>query len=133
MESKVSKEIATEEVYAWLDLKKIGAQKRETQKDQINTLIDAVVDGSLSLTSDKVFVLELKFPTEGETPLKKLEFKPRLQMALINQHLQGVKPTDFDGRIAAYAAALTTQTKTLLSKLDTEDYGLVQSIVLFFM
>ncbi len=133
MAEKITKEIALGEVSAWLDYKKIGDQKRETQKDQINSLVDAVVDGSLSFKDDKSIVLELKFPIGKDLFLKQMVFKPRLNMRTITAQLQGVKATDFDGRLLAYVAALSDQTKTILGDLDTEDFGLCQSVALFFI
>ena len=79
---------------------------------------------------------ELKFPIEdkgGSTAFKTLEYKPRLNMASIHLHLQGVKSADADGRVCAYVAALTSKPKELIKKLDTEDYGIAQAIAIFFL
>lgn len=129
---KVSREVATEEVNSWLDYKKISDKKRIAQKDQIDSLVDAVCDGTLTLKADKTFVQELKF-TEGENAILKLEFKPRLKMSVIHSHLQGVKSSDADGRIGAYIAALTNMPKSVIGTMDTEDFGVAQSIALFFL
>lgn len=133
MEGKITKEIAVTELESWLDYKKISPAKRETQKDQINGLADAMVDGILSLNEDKSLSLVLRFPIGEKTPVAKIDFKPRLKMKTITDHLQGVKATDFDGRVVAYISALTNQTKTIIGDMDTEDFGLAQSIALFFI
>jgi hypothetical protein len=131
--SKVSKEIGFQDISEWLDYKKVSANKREAQKDTIETLADAISEGTLVLKEDKSLEMTLKFPTEGEEPLTKLTFKPRLRTETVAKHLQGVKATDIDGRLLAYVAALTGNTKTLVGKLDTEDQSLAQAIAVFFV
>lgn len=135
MAKLVSKDLATEEINSWLDYKKVSDKKRESQKEQVESLIDAIADGSLTFKDDKTFtfVQVLKFQTEGDSPLTKLEYKPRLKMSTIHSHLQGVKSSDADGRICAYIAALTATPKALINSLDTEDYGIAQSIAIFFL
>ncbi len=54
-------------------------------------------------------------------------------MSTIHSHLQGVKPSDADGRVGAYIAALTSTPKAVINCLDTEDYGIAQSIAIFFL
>lgn len=130
---KVSKDIGFQEVVKWLDFKKVSDNKREAQKDTIETLAAAISEGCLVLKDDCSLEMELKFPTDGEEPLTKLTFKPRLKAETVAKHLQGVKGTDIDGRLSAYIAALTAQTKTLIGKLDTEDQSLAQAIAVFFV
>ncbi len=129
----VSREIATTEVYKWLDFKKINEKKRDAQKDQIESLIDALVDGSLILNPDFTFTQTLKFPTEGELKIITLDYKPRLKMQAIHAAMGGVKSGDVDGRVLAYIAALTSTTKAIIKDLDTEDYSISQSIAIFFL
>ena len=133
MAEVVSREVAQSEIDKWLDHKKISAKKREQQKDSIDSLVDAVVEGTLVLKEDFTLVHTLKFPTDGESPIKTLEYKPRLKMDIVHAHLQNVKSTDADGRVAAYVAALTTKSKTIVKALDTEDYSVAQSIAVFFL
>ena len=129
----ISKDIAQIEVEKWLDHKKIGSKKRELQKDNIDTLIDAIAEGALVLKDDCTLVHTLKFPTDGELSIKVLEYKPRIKMETIQVHLQGVKAADADGRVNAYIAALTSKPKDLIKKLDTEDYSICQSVAIFFL
>jgi hypothetical protein len=132
--SKVNRETAEKEINGWLDFKKVSATKRESNKDFINNLIDAVCEGVLVVKDDtKTIVHNLKFPTEGEAPLTTLEYKPRINYSSVKNHLTNVKPGDSDGRFTAYMAALTGQPKQLFEKLDTEDYTIAQSISLFFI
>lgn len=133
MAELVSREVAQSEFDKWADHKKISAKKREQQKDSIEAIVDAIVEGTLVLKEDNTLVHTLKFPTEGEAPIKTLEYKPRLKMDIVHAHLQNVKSNDADGRVAAYIAALTTKSKTIIKALDTEDYSIAQSIAVFFL
>ncbi len=134
--AKVDKEVAVAEVNTWLDYKKVNDQKRETYKDNIEALVNAVMDGNLSLKEDKTFVHALKFPiesTDGKPAFETFEYKPRLKMETIHLHLQNVKAGDADGRVCAYVAALTSKSKDIVKKLDTEDYSIAQAIAIFFL
>lgn len=130
----ISREVAEKEITSWLDYKKVSESKRVSHKDAVDTLIDAVSDGLLKFReADKALVHTLKWPTDGELPVKELEYKPRLSVNQVHVHLQGVKSTDADGRICAYVAALTSKSKEFIKKLDTEDYGISQSVAVFFL
>lgn len=133
MEQKVSAEQASKEVTEWLDFKKINQAKRDAQKDSINTLTEAICDGTLVIKEDKTIVFTLKFPIESEISTKALEFKPRLSINTIHAQLKGVNSASADERILAYVAALTEKPKALIQKLDTEDYSIPQSIAIFFL
>ena len=137
METKVTFEVASAEVNGWLDYKKVSDKKRETYKDAIEALTDAVVTGRLVIDADtKAITQVLLFPitdTKGTVVTDKLVFKPRITQMELKNRMTGVKPGDGDGRIMAYAAALTDSAAGILGKLDTEDYALVQSITVFFL
>lgn len=132
----VTREIAVAEVTKWLDAKKVNDKKREAFKDSIETIADAICDGSLSLGEGNVLIHKLKFPvetTDGKVAFDSLEYKPRLKMETIHTHLQNVKSNDADGRVCAYIAALASKPKDLIKKLDTEDYSIGQAIAIFFL
>lgn len=136
MSDVISREIATTEVNSWLDYKKVNDKKRETYKDNIDTLIEAVMDGSLVLDSEtKILKQTLRFPIgeDKDVAVSVLEFKPRLKVSTVHAHLQGVKSTDADGRLCAYMAALTSKPKELLKAMDTEDYNVGMGIAIFFL
>lgn len=134
---KVSRDVAIEEINKWLNAKKISDKKREFNKENIETLVDSIVEGSLSLKEeDNVLVQNLKFPIEssdGKPAYTQLEYKPRIKMETVHLHLQNVKGSDADGRVCAYIAALTGKPKDLIKKLDTEDYSVGTSIAIFFL
>lgn len=129
----IPRDQAEKEVNEWLDLKKVSAKKREASKDAIDTLIEAVEEGNLTLNDDKTFTQKLKFPTDGELSIKDLSYKSRLKVSTLHAALKGSKASDADERILAYVAALTTKPKAVITALDTEDYNICQSIAIFFL
>lgn len=131
--NKVAREVAEKEINQWLDYKNIKEGKREAFKDSIGRLVEAVMDGCLTLREDKVLVQSLGFPTEGEAPVSELEYKPRIRVGAVQNHLKGVKADDADGRLVAYVAALTSKPKEVIKALDTEDFNISQAIAIFFL
>lgn len=129
----VSREVAEKDVIAWLDFKKVNAKKRENYRDNIDTLIDAIVDGALILEDDKTFTHKLKFPIGEEETVSVLKYKPRVKVSTVQVCLQNVKATDADGRICGYMAALTGVDRNIIKQQDTEDYEIGRAIVLFFL
>lgn len=131
---KVPKEVALKEIAAWLDFKKIPERDRKSKEAYIDALADYISDGSLSLDSEKFeFTQYLKFPTEGDAPVKTLSYKARLNAESIRAHLLNVPANDQYGSMFAYVACLTGTTKALVGKLDGVDLNVASAIVIFFM
>jgi hypothetical protein len=128
---KVSREQATQEVEQWLDRKKVYASTREAQKDSIETLIEAMMNGDLTL-DEKTNELnhKLLFPLDE---VKELKYKSRLNDKMMRPHLQGVKSNDADGRLNALTACLTSQPKAVIENLDSADKRIMMSIAVFFL
>lgn len=127
-------EVAKLEVEKWLDYKKIRSGKRQSLTDNIESLEEAICEGIIVLDDKMNLVHHLLFPLEKEDDkVEILTYKPRIKLETLHIHLQGVKPGDADGRITAYIAAVSGQTKGLIKKLDTEDSGIAQAIALFFI
>jgi hypothetical protein len=133
MGKTVSKDIAQADVNKWLDYKKIGESKRNSNQGQIDSLVDAISEGNLIVNEDMSITHVLKFPLDGETTVTELKYKARMNSEAVLPHLNGVKPTDVDGRMVAYTAALTSQLKAIIKKLDTEDSTLAHAVVVFFL
>lgn len=132
MERKlVSREIATVEINGWLDKKKIYLSTREAQKDSVDLLIEAMVNGDLILDDkSNEFTHKLLFPLTEVTELK---YKARLSDRMLRPHLQGVKANDADGRLSALVAALTSTPKAVIDELDSADKKIMMSIAVFFL
>lgn len=132
--SKVSREAAEQEVNNWLDFKKVNAKKRETFKENIDILVDAISDGNLVIDDkDFVFTHTLKFPLGEGDSVRELKYKPRVKVSTIHVCLQNVKAGDADGRICGHIAALTGIDRNIIKQQDTEDYEIGRSIAVFFL
>lgn len=132
----IAREVAEQEVQDWLDFKKVNARKRQNYKENIETLVDSIVVGILTLNDDKSFVQKLNFPLgeEGkEATITTLTYKPRIKVQTVQVCLQGIKPADADGRVCGYISALTGTDRNIIKQLDTEDYSIGESIAIFFL
>ena len=130
---KIDFETAKADVDKWLDHKKVRDNKREANEDAIEGLVDAVVYGQLVLEKDFSWTMNLDHPIEGDVPMEKLTFKPRLRVSETHSKLKGVKSGDADGRVMALIAALTGKPFAIIGKLDTSDYAVSQNIAVFFI
>lgn len=135
MGSKVTQEVAAAEVKGWLDLKKLGAKRREDKNDSIEVLVGAVMEGTITIDSSGSITQTLNFPTasKGEDGVTSLTYKPRLSAKQIQACLQGSKIGDGYGVIIALVAILTEQAKGVIQNLDGEDMSVAQAIANFFL
>jgi hypothetical protein len=128
----VSKEIAIQDVNRWLDYKRVRASKREDYKQHIDSLVAAIQDGLLTVEEDHTITQHLLFEI-GEGGTKELKFKPRLTQEQLNPYISKLASGSADERLRAYICALTGQAVGIISKLDTEDNTISQSIAVFFL
>lgn len=133
MSNVVARDVASKDIEKWLDYKKVSDRKRTANKESIEVLIDAVEDGILVLNEDYTLTHKLKFPIENEIPVTELVYIPRLKVSTVHNKLKGISATSPDERVLAYASALTGKVTNIIKDLETEDYSLVQSVVLFFL
>lgn len=132
--NKVNREQAQSEIDGWLDYKKIGEKKRESNQEFIDSLVEAVVQGYLIVEENHSLTQKLRFAVEGDLGFEELTYKPRVNAGIVQMHLQKVKIHDLQGMAMAYACALTDKSSALLKKVEQgEDWSLLQAIVIFFM
>jgi hypothetical protein len=130
--SGISKEIAESEVKSWLEFKKVKADKIERFSKTIESLVGAIMDGSLILDDDKTFIQKLDFPVGAEGAVKELRHKARVSAGQIKINTTGAY-SDGDGRIIGIISAVTGLPKNIIENLDTEDYAIAGNISLFFL
>lgn len=130
---KINVETAQQDVERWLDFKKIGSAKRQSMKDSIENLVDGIRDGILAINEKCEIQQTLKFPLGEDESVKTLTFKPRLSIKEVKPYLKEIKGSDVDGRLSAYVAALTSTSKDIIEKMDSEDSGVSNSIAVFFL
>jgi hypothetical protein len=128
----ISKEVAVQEFEKWIAAKKTSSNKRESLIDCENEIISAICDGYLSLTEDSEWEHTLKFPLNNDTHTSLLKYKTRINVGVLNAELKGVDVKDINGRIIAYAAALTGQAKGIIRALDSEDNAIASCISTYF-
>lgn len=131
---KINPELATKEVNAWLDSKKIMQNTRDSNEDSTQLLIDAMVEGIVAIDDkSNVITHNLNFPIGEGEEIKKLEYRPRLNDRLLEPYLKGVKPTDSDGRLTAYICALTQNSRGIIRNMDSVDKKISLAIAVFFL
>lgn len=134
--SKIAREVAIADFNRWLDFKKVKENKRNESKAQIDEIVSAIEHGNVIIDDNCNIIQNLEFPItsdQGGIVLGELKFKPRILVHQLNAKLKGVEASNVDGRILAYASALTDQNSGIIGKLDTEDYRIVSSVVMFFL
>lgn len=136
-EKKVTQEVAEKDVKSWLKFKKVGAKKQEDSRDAIETMISAIVEGSLVYSeSNSVFKLTLLHPIkfdDDSSAIDVLTFKPRIKMADIEAKSNNVKAGNGQSLIMSYVCALTDQNSGIIRQLDTEDNRTATAIATFFL
>jgi len=130
MNEVMSRERAANEIKDWLDYKRVKASARESYKSQIEVLEEAMMTGDISL-DNTTFEINQKLVFKVDGLIDSLTYKPRMAVGDLNK--VPTKPGDFDGKIAAYIAALTGKGLSHIQKLDTEDYKIGQAIAVFFI
>jgi hypothetical protein len=132
--ANVTPEIATNEMNAWLDSKKIMTNTRESNEDSTQLLIDAMVEGIITIDEEsKVISHNLMFPIGDGEEIKVLEYRQRLSDRLLEPYMKGVKPTDADGRLIAYICALTQNSRGIIKNMDSVDKKIALAIAVFFL
>ena len=136
MKQKVTREVALKDFERWLNFKNIKGRKREDNENFEQIIVDAIVDGQLTIGDNchiKFILPEAITNKEGEEVLKELTFLPRIRVRDVNNKMKGVKADDGDGRVVAYISAITQQNTGIITNLFTEDYSVCQSIVMYFL
>lgn len=130
----VSRELAEKEVNGWLDHKNIRSKKRRDSEGSIEDLIEAVQDGYISIDpDDHHLTVILGTPIGSSGQKKELKFKPRITVGELRPYLKDVKIADVEGRLLAYIRGLTGEPEAMIESMDSNDQGLLTTVVLFFM
>lgn len=132
---KIAREVAEEEVKSWLEFRKVKKKKLDENKDDIDVIIDAIVDGVITIENN-VINQKLTYPLgkEGDSEsIAVLSFKPRLKVSTVRVCTQGIKSNDNVGIAGGYIAAATGVDRNLINSMDMEDFSVSQSIVIFFL
>lgn len=132
--ANVTREIATKEVNSWLNSKKVLNSQRESNEENVDLLIEAVMEGIL-IFDDKTNIIKhkLNFPLGDAEDIKELTYKHRLNDRMLEPYLKGLKPNDGDGRLAAHICALTEKPRGIIRNMDSVDKKISVAIAVFFL
>jgi hypothetical protein len=130
---KISRDVAEEEIEVWLDKKKVFQETRDKYKDHIEVIVEAMMNGVLQLNEKMEFHHTLLFEIGEGGAIDHLDYLFRANDKIIAPHMKGVKNDDVDGRLNALIAAITKQTRGIISNLDTVDKRIATAIGIFFM
>jgi len=146
---KVPQSMAMDEFQKWLDYKKTkitlvfnqSSSKDEDEDEEESSkatteIIEAIMDGNLIVNEDLSLSYNLMFPVKddsGQTALGSLTMKPRLTADEVAQATKGVTKKDPQGVFIGYLHVLSGEVKGLIRKIDSQDYSLLQKIVMYFL
>jgi hypothetical protein len=132
--SKVSLEVAANDLESWLDYKKIFPKTREQNADSIEFLQEMISEGVLMI-DERTFEIthKLLFEIGEDEKIDHVVYKSRINDKILKPYMNGVKSTDADGRLTAYIAALTNQNKSIIQNMDSQDKKISTSIAVFFL
>lgn len=146
---KVPQSMAMEEFQKWLDYKKTKinlvfneSSSKEDDEDEEESskatteIITAIMDGNLVVNEDLSLTYNLLFPVKdenGQNALSSLTMKPRLTADEVSQATKGVTKKDPQGVFIGYLHVLSGEVKGLIKKTDSQDYSLLQKIVMYFL
>lgn len=131
----VTKEVAENDVFAWLDHKKMSTKRREEKKEAIESLVSYVQDGILSIDTESSFNIhqKLNFEIGNEIKIKELIWKPFGNVGRVQLQMKNVDSSDFTGNAVAHCCAQTGQSKGIINAMDSEDAAIMKIISVFFM
>lgn len=133
MESKVTREIAEEEIEKWLVLQKALPTVREARAEHIKQLIEGIEYGILELDEEGKFTHNLMTEFGNEKKYTQLVYKARLNDKQLAPWLKGVKGDDAEGRMLGHVAALTGVNRLILELMQTSDKRIAMAIAIFFL
>lgn len=128
-------EQATNEVNALLDSKKIRPKRREAIQSQVDTLIEAVTYGFLTISPEKI-VMVLETPiTSGDKPITEIEMKYRVAPEVLRAGLSRLKSGDMFAQLMNVGLAYVTTpniVEAVINKLEQSDRAVFDSLSLVF-
>lgn len=129
----VSREVAENEVNAWLDYIHVRKSQRESEfaKVYINHIVESVMEGSLIFNEDKTITQKLLTPL-GEGATKEIVYNSRFEVGKMIDIMAGVKSSDEASKVIAILSLLSGKPIAVFKKLERSDYVIAEKITLFF-
>lgn len=136
----VSSELALKEVERWMDFKNTRPKIRKENAGAIESIASFIEDDLLVLEEDFTFTYSLQTPVETkgdngsvESSIDEIKFKPRMKVMELKNSMRNIDAKNPVSMMIGIAAELTGKPAAFFDHLDSEDWGLIQNICLFFM
>jgi hypothetical protein len=137
----VTKEIATKEITAWLDYKRIKQSVRDNKAKSIGILVDAMIEGDITISQGEyhyngqkltgpVITQSLIFPVGS---LTSISYKPRETMGALSSILSKASGGATMGTVYAEQLSIGSIMGEQLLEMDNEDGKVMNAIVEFFL
>lgn len=134
--SKVSQEVAEEEVAKFLTRLKTFEADRDKFKEQQGIILEAIKEGALVYEEEgnSSFTQTLLFPMgSGENAVTELNYRSRISDHDVKPFSKGIANNDFTGHNNALIAALTDTNRAIIEKMNSADKRIAGAIAVFFM
>jgi hypothetical protein len=130
----VSKEVAENDVSAWLDYIRIRKTQRESEfaKVYINHIIESVMEGLLIINEDKTITQKLLSPIGEGGITKEIVYNSRFEVGKMIDAMSLVKSNDEASKTIAVLSLLSNKPVGMFKKLERSDYVIAEKITLFF-
>lgn len=130
----IAKDIAEKEVNDWLSRIDFSEGQRADFAANINIMVNAVSNGSVSIDPVTNEVTQkLKRPFGKEEKISQLKFKTDITISEINTYKKGVD-ADADNRTTiAYICASSGNLASVIEQMNARDFNVSTAIVLFFV
>lgn len=127
---------ATNEIESLLDSKKMRPKRREDIKAQIDTLIEAVQYGFLTIDNGNKITMTLESPiTSGANPITEIEFKYRVSPDILRVNISKLKGGDMFAQLMSVGLSYVTTAnvvEAVINKLEQSDRAVFDSLSMVF-
>ncbi len=129
----ISEEQALKEIDALLDKKKILPKRRATIQEGIDTVVEAMMYGLVTIDEKGCIKQTLQFPLGDNNSMTELVYADRIAPATIQKALSTIKVDSGTNRCLAYITTYTSNLQTTILNLESPDWNIAAAISLFFM
>lgn len=125
----VEPSVAEKEVSQLLDSKNILPKRREALQPAVETVIEAVTYGLVTIDGDGRITQQL---TEKIGEIERIVYVPHVAPEVISKQLKGLKVYNQVNITAVYWKAYTGMMESTLDKLHPTDKAIAESLTFFF-
>ena len=120
---------AEDEVNRLLQQKKIMPKRREALQIAVDSVVEAMTFGLVSISEDGTITQKLATPI---LPIETLVYVPRVAPETIMKKISELRVDNQTNRNMCYLKAYTNQSEGVINKLEPADRNIADSIAFFF-